>query len=241
LAAPAMCSLLAARRLLGALGRRAHTPPLRGLSTQVNPLLGIEVATTKKPSSAVSAFWHADTVLGPKPLRHHEVAVAHYRQIRTSPRKLRTVARLVPGLFWREAMLQMEFCRKNMAAVVKNAIESAVNNAKVKHGWDVNRLIVDECYVTKGSYGRKIDFKAKGQAGMMKQYYAHLRVTVRQVSIEELEVTKGYARWKKASQILELPWEERIKQLPRYKPIPGYDPGRRRIPILPLIPERTAG
>ena len=45
----------------------------------------------------------------------------------------------------------------------------------------------------------------------------------------------------RASQILELPWEERIKQLPRYKPIPGYDPGRRRIPILPLIPEKTAG
>jgi len=226
-----------ASRLTCALGRRAHTPPLRGLSSQVNPLLGVEVATTKKPSP-VSSLWHADTVLGPKPIRSTEVAVAHYRQIRTSPRKLRSVARLVPGLFWREAMLQMEFCRKNMAAVVKNAIDSAVNNAKVKYGWDVNRLIIDECYVTKGSYGRKVDFKAKGQAGMMKQYYCHLKVTVREVSVEELEITRNYSRWKKATKTLELPWEERIKQLPRYKPIPGYDPGRRRIPVLPLIPEK---
>lgn len=40
-----------------------------------------------------------------------------------------------------------------------------------------------------------------------------------------------------APQMLEVPWEERIKTLPRYKPIPGYDPGQRRVPLLPLTPQ----
>jgi hypothetical protein len=68
-------------------------------------------------------------------------AIAHYRNLPVSPKKLRVVANLTPKLFWREAMMQLEFCRKNMAVMVKNCIESAAGNAE-HQGLAKDRLIV---------------------------------------------------------------------------------------------------
>lgn len=36
-------------------------------------------------------------------------------------------------------------------------------------------------------------------------YYSHLRLTVREVSKEELECTKFFGRWRRASQVFALP------------------------------------
>ena len=50
-----------------------------------------------------------------------------WHKLPVSHNKLRLVAKLARGLYWREAMLQLEFCRKNMAVMVKNCIsDSAV-------------------------------------------------------------------------------------------------------------------
>ena len=121
--------------------RQGAGSPLRRFSTQINPLLGVPLSS-KLPPPPVLPTPHG-THVGPQ---HPNVAVAHFRQVAVSPKKLRVVANMVPGLFVREAMLQMEFCRKNIAVVVKNAIDSAVSNAKVQYGWDVNRLIVGALY-----------------------------------------------------------------------------------------------
>ena len=59
-------------------------------------------------------------------------AQAFYRNLPVSPKKLRVVANLTPKLYWREAMMQLEFCRKQMAVMVKNAIESAAGNAEAQ-------------------------------------------------------------------------------------------------------------
>lgn len=75
---------------------------------------------------------------------------------------------------------------------------------------------------------------------MKRSYKAHLLVVVKQVTPQQLEQTKFYSRWQRASAILEVPWEERVKQLPKYQMVPGYEPGIRRIPKLPLIPKVEA-
>jgi hypothetical protein len=52
-------------------------------------------------------------------------------------------------------------------------------------------------------------------------------VVLKEVDDREVQGTKGFGRWKPASKLnrlLALPWAERIKELPRYKPMPGYDP-----------------
>mmetsp|Transcript_7375 Transcript_7375/g.12407 ORF Transcript_7375/g.12407 Transcript_7375/m.12407 type:complete len:208 (-) Transcript_7375:193-816(-) len=176
-------------------------------SSQTNPLLGVPIpknagATTKEP---------------PK------TAIAHFKHLPVSPKKLRIVANLVPRLYWKEAMAQMEFCRKNIAVMVKNCVDSAVGNACAQ-GLDRSRLIVESAVVNKGSYYKKPDFKAKMKSGIIKKKFSHLRITVREVDEKELQRTRYHRRWVQAHEMLKQPWAERVQQLPRYRPIPGYDP-----------------
>ena len=42
---------------------------------------------------------------------------------------------------------------------------------------------------------------------------------------KEIEATKGYPCWRKAEALLRIPWEERVKDLPRYVRPEGYEPG----------------
>jgi len=52
-------------------------------------------------------------------------------------------------------------------------------------------------------------------------------VILKEVALKDVACTKGFGRWKpgsKINQLMQQPWAERVKQLPRYKPIPGYDP-----------------
>ncbi|KAL1515800.1 hypothetical protein AB1Y20_002416 [Prymnesium parvum] len=190
----------------------------------LHPLLGVNIA---QPTVA-----HAPRLESERRARTR-TALSHFKQLPVSPKKLRVVANLVPGLYVREAMAQLEFCSKNIAIFVKNAIENAVLNARTK-GLATNQLIVDTISVGKGSHVKGIDYKSKGRAGVKKRYKAHLRVVVKEVSVEELEKTRYFSRWRKAENLLSIPWEERVKSLPRYKPIPGYDPGTRRLPHLTL-------
>lgn len=195
----------------------------RCLSSSVgtlNPLIGnMPSATAAVP--AVSS----DEPPAPRTAR------SHFRNLPVSPKKLVVVANLVKGLYVREAMLQLEFCRKNMGVMVKNAIDSAASNAWMHHGIDMNHLAVDQISVGKGSHFKKPDFKSKGRSGIRKVYFSHLLVILREVKPEDMNKLKSINRWKRAQKILSLPWEERVAQLPRYKPIEGYSPGVRRRPL----------
>jgi len=204
------------------------SPLRRAMSSvsHINPLLGVNVAAKFPVARAAPA---------PK-AQKRDWAIAHFRQLPVSHKKLRVVANLVPGLYVREAMLQLEFCRKNMAVFVKNAIDSAVNNAVQRYALDRNRLVVETAVVTKGSMNKGIIYKSKGRAGRKKMRKSHLRVCVRQVTVEELTKTRFYSRWRQAAKMLAVPWEERVKDLPRYQPVPGYEPGERRIPLMPVTP-----
>lgn len=88
----------------------------------------------------------------------------------------------------------------------------------------------------KGSHNKGILYRSKGRAGLKRGYKSHLRVVVKEVSSEEIKSTPYYWRWEQAAKILEVPWEERVAKLPRYKRPEGYVPGERRLPILPITP-----
>ena len=191
----------------------------RPLSTDVNPLLGV-------PFEKVEAAEGSEPPAPPEPTVSDgpRMALCHYRNLPVSPKKLVVVANLVPGLCVPEAMLQLEFCRKNIAVMVKNAIQTAATNAKVLHGLKPENLIVDQVVTNKATYIKGVALKSKGRVGIKKKYFSHLRVTVREASDAEVERSRYSGRWRHASKLMNLPWEERIKELPRYKPIPGYSP-----------------
>jgi len=206
--------------------------PQRALSSSPaavrNPLLDVEAITTD-----VDARETASEARG----------IANVKDLPVSPKKLRHVANLAQGLYWREAMLQLEFCRKNIAVFVKNAIAEAARNAQEQHGLDPTHLVVHVASVGKGTYRKGLDYKSKGRVGVRKKYAAHLYVVLQQVSTEEIERTRFYGRWRATSKLLGSSWEERVRSLPRYRPVPGYEPGEpaRVRPALAAEPTEGAG
>jgi ribosomal protein L22 len=98
-------------------------------------------------------------------------------KVKTSPRKLNLVAKLVRRMGLEQALMQLRFCSKKMADVVSKTIHDAKwnavnNNVRVWHffvfnrrcclintfrwanacpvqGWDASRLYIDEAIVGK--------------------------------------------------------------------------------------------
>lgn len=185
-----------------------------------NPLLSIDA-----PAAAPTASTPAAATPG-KPV----IVAYEWHKLPVSHNKLRLVAKLARGLYWREAMLQLEFCRKTIAVHVKNTIAKAVEHAEAAHGLNPALLVVHGISTGKGKYIHSIDYKARGRAGMKSNYQSNLKVMLKQVTPAQIQLTRYYQRWRQGAKLLELPWEERIKLLPRYKPFEGYDPGVRRVP-----------
>ena len=91
-------------------------------------------------------------------------------------------------------------------------------------------LVVHGIRTGKGKYIFEADMKARGRAGMKSRYQANLAVILKQVTPAQIQLTRYYERWRKTQRLLDLPWEERVKALPRFKPVDGYEPGAHRVP-----------
>lgn len=134
--------------------------------------------------------------------RGEEVRRAKARRlgIAVSHRKLNLVAKLVRGMCIGEAYRQLANCTKKTAPIVKKTIETAVRNAKA-FGLLPERLIVDEAYVGKGCYLKRIrPWHGKGRFGIEHKRYAHLTVFVRELDEElwEYRVLPHYLHYQRA-------------------------------------------
>ncbi|PKA56101.1 50S ribosomal protein L22, chloroplastic [Apostasia shenzhenica] len=107
------------------------------------------------------------------------------KDIRQSPKKVNLVATLVRGMRVEDALLQLQVLVKRAAKTVYQVIHSARANAAHNHGLDPDRLIVDEAFVGKGVYLKRISYHAKGRSGIMVRPKCRLTVVVREITPEE--------------------------------------------------------
>ena len=64
---------------------------------------------------------------------------------------------------------------------VWHLITNAANNADILHGIEEDQLMVKECYVNKGKFLKRIEFKGRGRIGIRHKPYSHLTVVVEEV------------------------------------------------------------
>lgn len=105
--------------------------------------------------------------------------------IRQSPKKVNLVAKLVRGMRVEDALLQLQVTVKRAAKTVFKVIKSARANASHNHGFDPDRLIVEEAFVGKGMYLKRISYHAKGRSGIMVRPHCRLTVILREITEEE--------------------------------------------------------
>lgn len=100
---------------------------------------------------------------------------ATFRGVRTSPRKLSVIARAVRGMTVRQALVQMQFSPKKHAETMEKAIRSAAANSGLDDA-SQKGLIVQEAYVNKGMFLKRLIFHARGRMGHKNKPSAHLTV-----------------------------------------------------------------
>jgi large subunit ribosomal protein L22 len=105
-------------------------------------------------------------------------AKATGRMIRVSPRKLNLVAQSIRGLTAEKALNELSFSNKRIAGTVKKVLQSAIANAENNHDLDVDDLVVTEASVGKGMVMKRFQARARGHAGRVEKFFAHITIIV---------------------------------------------------------------
>ena len=108
-------------------------------------------------------------------------AQAIARTLRVSPQKLNLVAATIRGKKVDNALAELEFSRKRIAAQVKKTLESAIANAENNHDLDVDSLVVAEAYVDKSIVMKRFHARGRGRASRIEKPFSHLTIVVREV------------------------------------------------------------
>ncbi len=108
-------------------------------------------------------------------------AMAKLRMLRTSPQKLNLVAGLIRGKKVEQALTDLTFSKKRIAADVKKCLQSAIANAENNHNLDVDELVVAEAYCGKNLIMKRGRPRARGRFGKIIKPFSEITIKVRQV------------------------------------------------------------
>jgi len=107
-------------------------------------------------------------------------AQACLRGLRTSPRKLNLVAKMIRGKAAASALAELTFSHRRIARDVKKALEAAIANAENNHQLDVDRLYVKEATVGRAFVLKRFHTRGRGRSARVEKLFAHLTVVVRE-------------------------------------------------------------
>ena len=105
-------------------------------------------------------------------------AIARLKMIRMTPRKVRVVANQVRGKAAQEAVDYLTFCKRSAARPLLKLIKSAIANADVKGGMDVDNLFVKELLVDSGPTMKRWMPRARGMATPILKRTSKISVTL---------------------------------------------------------------
>jgi len=108
-------------------------------------------------------------------------AQAFAKNLRVSPLKLGLVVDTIRGKSCNQALNELTFSKKRIAADVKKVVQSAVANAENNHGLDIDNLVVSQALVGKGITLKRMRARAKGRGARIEKPFSNLLIIVREV------------------------------------------------------------
>ncbi len=106
------------------------------------------------------------------------IVKAHYRNLRSSPRKVNEILRSIRGKKADVALRNLQFSEKRVSKEISKTIKSAVANAENNNQLDIDNLFIKEAYVGKGMVMKRYRPRAKGRAGEIHKPFANLTIVV---------------------------------------------------------------
>jgi large subunit ribosomal protein L22 len=113
------------------------------------------------------------------------------RSVRVSPRKVRIVADAIRELPVDEALVTLHLLKKRGAYALEKTLKSAMNNAVNNAKLDMNNLAIDRIEVTEGQALKRYHASTRGRVHPYKKRSSHIRVVLKEKSIEAPSVAKA--------------------------------------------------
>jgi large subunit ribosomal protein L22 len=116
--------------------------------------------------------------------RHHLnqslTAYAQSHAINTSIYKAKLVASLVRNMSVDQALLQLEFSKKSIAAYMLQVLRSAIANAENNKSLDIDKLYISEILINKAFYLKRFEARARGRGSSKRKPFTKITIFVTQ-------------------------------------------------------------
>jgi large subunit ribosomal protein L22 len=110
----------------------------------------------------------------------NNVAKAHLKYARISPRKVKIVLDLIRGKDAGVAMAILKNTNKGACEYLVKLLGSAIANAEHNNHMDPSKLYVAECFVCPGPTLKRIMPRAKGSADRILKRTSHVTIAVKE-------------------------------------------------------------
>src|SRR5579871_739922 len=104
-----------------------------------------------------------------------EVA-AKLKFVRLSAQKCRLMCDLIRGMPIDRALDVLKFSPKRSATLVKKVLDSAIANAELNFGLDIDDLRIAHIYADQGPIYKRMQARAKGRGSQIRKPTCHLTV-----------------------------------------------------------------
>jgi len=145
-------------------------------------------ATTAPSGSAVAA--PPPPPSPPIVYPHPRGVVAHYRDIRIAPKKIKLVTDLVRRRTVEDAIIQLNLLQKKASLYLIRCIWSARSNAVHNNSLNPDNLYISEIFIGRGKIAKRMNWHGKGKIGTRHVRYSHVTVFVK-------EKDDTWARWER--------------------------------------------
>ena len=105
-------------------------------------------------------------------------AFAKNTSIKASVQKLKIVADVIRGIKVSDALLQLEFCKRNVARDLKLILNSAIANAENNGGMDIDKLYVSGINLGKSFVLKRFHPRGRGKAASIKKPFSNVTIYV---------------------------------------------------------------
>ncbi|WP_265042513.1 50S ribosomal protein L22 [Wolbachia endosymbiont (group A) of Sphecodes monilicornis] len=114
-------------------------------------------------------------------MKNRDVIVkAGSRVLKSTPHKLNLVAGLVRNKKVFFATVQLRFCEKKAAGLIRKVLNSAIANAQ-NYGLDIDNLYIKEILIGKSLTLRRVCPKAMGRANRVSKRYSNITVKLGEI------------------------------------------------------------
>ena len=108
--------------------------------------------------------------------KNNKTVKAVNKNVRTSPRKVNNLLKIIRGKKADTAIRNLSFARQRIAFDIKKTVQSAISNAENNFQFDIDNLYIKEAYVGKSLVLKRFRPRAKGRASGIKKPYSNITI-----------------------------------------------------------------